>query len=248
MSVVEVSFAPPRADLRLNRPEVLNAMSFEVFDALAAAADSIAERDDLEVVVVSGEGRSFSSGIDLSSLGEFSGTLEDTIARAQTGFRKLAALPMPTIAAVQGHAYGAGLQVALMCDLRIVATDASLGLLEMRYGLIPDLGGSTRLPQLVGPARAKKMIWLAERIDGAEAERIGLAEAAVPAGELAETADELARRLSEPPHVAKRMVKRLCDEAARVSQEEGMDLEAKAQVTCMSSPEFAEAITRSLQR
>lgn len=248
MSVVELSFAGERADLRLNRPEVLNAMSFEVFDGLAAAADSLAERDDIEVVVVSGEGRSFSSGIDLSSLGEFSGTMEDTIARAQAGFRKLAALPMPTIAAVQGHAYGAGLQVALMCDLRIVATDASMGLLEMRYGLIPDLGGSTRLPQLVGPARAKKMIWLAERIDGSEAERIGLAEVAVPSEELTQTVDDLARRLSEPPHVAKRMAKRLCDQAARVSQEEGMDLEAQAQTACMSSPEFAEAIARSLQR
>lgn len=248
MSVVELSFAGARADLRLNRPEVLNAMSFEVFDALAAAADSIAERDDIEVVVVSGEGRSFSSGIDLSSLGEFSGTLEDTIARAQAGFRKLAALPMPTIAAVQGHAYGAGLQVALMCDLRVVATDASMGLLEMRYGLIPDLGGSTRLPQLVGPARAKKMIWLAERVDGIEAERIGLAEVAVPAEGLTDAVDELARRLSEPPHVAKRMAKRLCDGAARVSQEDGMALEAQAQAACMSSPEFAEAIARSLQR
>ncbi len=248
MSVVEVSFAGPRADLVLNRPEVLNAMSFEVFDAFAAAVDEIAARDDIHVVVVSGAGRSFCSGIDLSALGEFSGTLEQTIARAQAGFRKLAALEMPTIAAVQGHALGAGLQVALMCDLRVLATDASLGLLEMRYGLVPDLGGSTRLPHLVGPARAKKMIWLAERIDGSEAERIGLAELAVPAAELSQTVDGLADRLAQPPHVAKRAAKRLIDGTHLVSQHEGMDAEARAQAECMTSPEFAEAITRALQR
>ena len=246
MSVVELTFSGPRADLRLNRPEVLNAMSFEVFDGLASATDAIAERDGVHVVVVSGEGRSFSSGIDLSSLGEFSGTMEDTIARAQAGFRKLSALPMPTVAAVQGHAYGAGLQVALMCDLRIVANDASLGLLEMRYGLIPDLGGSTRLPKLVGPARAKKMIWLAERVDGTEAARIGLAEIAVPPDELTSTVDDLAARLAEPPHLAKRLAKRLSDGAQVLGQEEGMDEEAKAQAEAMSSPGFAEAISRSL--
>lgn len=248
MSVVELSFSGPRADLRLNRPEVLNAMSFEVFDGLAAAADAIAGRDDVHVVVVSGEGRSFSSGIDLTSLGGFSGTLEETIARAQAGFRKLAALPVPTIAAVQGHAYGAGLQLALMCDLRVIAADASVGLLEMRYGLIPDLGGSTRLPQLVGSARAKKLVWFAERIDGTEAERVGIAELVVAADELRDTVDSLAARLADPPHVAKRMAKRLSDGAHLVSQEEGMDLEAQAQAVCMSSPEFADAVAASLQR
>lgn len=248
MSVVELTYAGPRADLRLNRPEVLNAMSFEVFDAFARATEELAQRDDIHVVVVSGAGRSFCSGIDLSALGEFSGTLEETIARAQAGFRNLAALPMPTVAAVQGHALGAGLQVALMCDLRVVAADATLGLLEMRYGLVPDLGGSTKLPHLVGAARAKKMIWLTERLDGLEAERIGLAELAVPPDDLTRTVDEIAARLAEPPHLAKRAAKRLIDGTHLVGQHDGMDAEARAQAECMTSPEFAEAIARSLQR
>ncbi len=231
----------------LNRPDVLNAMSVEVFGALAVAAGrDRRSRDGIEVVVVSGRGRSFSSGIDLASLGEVAGTPADMIARAQAGFRKVAALPMPTIAAVQGHAYGAGFQLALMCDLRVVTEDASLGLLEMRYGLIPDLGGSTRLPLLVGPARAKRMVWLAERIDGAEAVRVGAAELLVPAAELDVTVDGLASRLAAPPHVAKREAKKLLDRAHLVSQSEGMDAEAAAQLTCMASPEFAEALGRSL--
>ena len=248
MSVVELTYSGPRADLRLNRPEVLNAMSFEVFDAFAGATEELAQRDDVHVVVVSGAGRSFCSGIDLSALGEFSGTLEETIARAQAGFRNLAALPMPTVAAVHGHALGAGLQVALMCDLRVVAADATLGLLEMRYGLVPDLGGSTKLPHLVGAARAKKMIWLTERVNGVEAERIGLAELCVPAGELTTTVDDIAERLAQPPHVAKRAAKRLIDCTHLLTQDQGMDAEALAQAECMTSPEFAEAIARSLQR
>ncbi|MDP9069411.1 MAG: enoyl-CoA hydratase/isomerase family protein [Actinomycetota bacterium] len=248
MSVVELSFSGPRADLRLNRPEVLNAMSLEVFDALATATEEIAARDDIHVVVVSGEGRSFSSGIDVSSLGGMAGAPAELVARAQSGFRKLATLEMPTVAAVQGHAYGAGLQLALMCDLRVVAEDASLGLLEMRYGLIPDLGGSTRLPQLVGAGRAKKMIMLAERIDGRQAERIGLAEGVVPASDLVVTVDEVAARLAEPPHTAKRWAKRLVDRAHLVSQTDGMDAEAEAQLACMSSPEFPDAVARSLAR
>ena len=248
MEVLQVSYSGSRADVRLNRPDVLNAMNVEVFEALAAAAEEIAGHDGVEVVVVSGEGRSFCSGIDVTSLGEMSGTTEEMIGRAQAGFRKLAALPMPTVAAVQGHAYGAGFQLALMCDLRVVAEDASLGLLEMRYGLIPDLGGSTRLPQLLGAARAKRMIWLAERVDGREAERIGAAELVVPAADLAATVDDLAARLAAPPHTAKRLAKMLADRAHQRSQEEGMDAEAAAQLECMSSPEFAEAVARSLAR
>lgn len=246
MAVVDVSFRGPRADIRLNRPEVLNAMSFEVFDALAAACDQLRGRDDIEVVVVSGEGRSFSSGIDLNSFGEIAGTPSEGIARAQAGFRKLKELPMPTIAAVRGHALGAGLQVALACDIRVVTEDASLGLLEMRYGIIPDLGGSNLLPRLVGEGRAKKMIWLAERIDGREAERIGLAEVCVPESDLDKVVDELADRIAEPPHLAKRMAKRVIDRSHLVDVAAGMDNEAEAQVECLTSPEFTEAVTRSL--
>jgi enoyl-CoA hydratase/carnithine racemase len=246
MAVVEVTFEGARADIRLNRPEVLNAMSFEVFDALADACDVVRPRDDIEVVVVSGEGRSFSSGIDLNSFGEVADSPREGIARAQAGFRKLKDLPMPTIAAVQGHALGAGLQVALACDLRVVAEDATLGLLEMRYGIIPDLGGSNALPRLVGEGRAKKMIWLGERIDGREAERIGLVEVCVPASDLVKVVDDLAQRIAEPPHLAKRMAKRVVDLAYQTAPQAGFDSEAEAQVECLTSSEFGEAVSRAL--
>jgi enoyl-CoA hydratase/carnithine racemase len=247
-SPVEVSFSGPRADIKLRRPDVLNAMDFEVFDGLGAAADSLSSNEDVHVVVVTGEGRSFSSGIDLSAIGSVDGAMEETIARAQSGFRKIAALPMPTIASVQGHAYGAGLQLALACDLRVVANDAKLGLLEARYGLIPDLCGSTRLPQLVGAGRAKKMIWLAERIDGAEAERIGLAEVVVPPEELATATDDLAERLAGAAPRPVREAKALVENAGRVSLEDGMDAEALAQARCMTDPAFGDALSAGLTK
>ncbi len=248
MGVVDVRHVGARADLVLCRPEVLNAMSVEVFDALSDAADEVAKIEGLRVLVVSGEGRSFSSGIDTSSFGTVSGDPETMIARAQAGFRKIAALPVPTIAAVRGHAIGAGLQLALACDLIVATKDASLGLLEARYGLVPDLGGTQRLPRLVGPARAKKMIWLAERLSGDEAERIGLVQQVVEGTELDAAVDALATALAGAPPLAVRQVKRLVELAGTADHATGMDEEAVAQAQMLTSNDFGEAIAAFLEK
>lgn len=239
---VEVTFEERRATIRLRRPEVLNAMNWDVFEGLARAADEVAAADDVRVVLVTGEGRSFSSGIDTSTFGDSAGEPVQTIARAQSGFRQIAELPMPTVAVVKGHALGAGLQLALACDLRVVASDASLGILEAKYGLVPDLGGTHALPSLIGPGRAKKMIWLAERIDGEEAGRIGLAEVVVAPEDVDRAADELAARLEAAPPSVVREVKRLVTDAATRARAESMDAEAAAQLRMFASSDFAEAI------
>lgn len=223
-------------------------MNWDVFVAIAAAVDEIAAATDVRVLVVSGEGRSFSSGIDTSTFGDLTGTSRERIVRAQAGGRKLAALPIPTIAKVHGHALGAGLQLALMCDVRVVAEDSSLGLLEGRYGIIPDLGGTQRLPLLVGPGWAKKMIWLAERIDGVTAGRIGLAEVVVPADELDATVDDLATRIASAPPLAAREAKRLVELAGIVPLNAGMDEEARSQRALLASHDFGEAIAAFIER
>jgi enoyl-CoA hydratase/carnithine racemase len=245
--VVGVSITGHRADLVLRRTDVLNAMNWEMFDAIASAVDQISTADDIRVVVVSGEGRSFSSGIDTSTFGDVQGEPQERIARAQAGGRKLAALPMPTIAKVQGHALGAGLQLALMCDIRVVAEDASMGLLEGKYGIIPDLGGTQRLPILVGPGWAKKMIWLAERIDGVTAGRIGLAEIVVPAAELDARTEELADRIAKAPPLATRQAKRLVELAGTVPLGAGMDEEARAQMGLLASSDFMTALSAVIE-
>ncbi|MGH2697645.1 MAG: enoyl-CoA hydratase/isomerase family protein, partial [Actinomycetota bacterium] len=176
------------------------------------------------------------------------GSMEEMIAHAQAGYRKLAALPMPTIAVVRGHALGAGLQLALACDLRVAARDASMGLLEHRFGILPDLGGTQRLPRLVGPAMAKKMIWNQERIDGREAQRRGLVELAVEPEDLEAAVDELAISIAAAPPTAARQVKRLVDLAGRVPLPEGMDEEGRGQLECFGSPDFGEAIAAFVEK
>lgn len=242
-----VTASGPRADIRLNRPDVLNAMSFEVFEALSDAVDEVAG-SGARICVVSGEGRSFCSGIDVGALASGSSSPEEMIATAQRGFRKLAALPFPTIASVQGHALGAGLQLAIACDLRVVARDARLGLLELNYGIIPDLGGSTGLPRLVGAGRAKKMIWTGEQLDGDEAGRIGLAEMVVEPQDLVATSDGLAAAIAEAPEVPVVEAKALIDAGPDLDVPGGFDAEAAAQVRCMTDPGFAEAMLAGVRK
>jgi enoyl-CoA hydratase/carnithine racemase len=129
-----------------------------------------------------------------------------------------------------------------------MARDASLGLLEAKYGLVPDLGGTQRLPALIGPGRAKKMIWLAERIDGEEAGRIGLAEIVVDGTEVDASAHELATRIASAPPLVVGEVKRLVDIAGRAALSEGMDEEAASQMKMFASADFGEAITAFVER
>lgn len=245
---VRVSIENHRADITLDRPDVHNAMNWEVFQGLAAAATEVAERDDVRVVVVSGAGRSFCSGIDTSALGSGDLAPRAMIELAQSGFRALAALTAPTVAAIRGHAYGAGMQLALVCDVRVVAADAKLGLLETNYGIVPDLGGTHRLPQLAGPGRAKLMMWLAERIDGTEAFRRGIAERCVASEDLSDEVDELARTLIARPPLATRAIKQLVDSAATQAFSEAMDGVANAQERLMASGDFGEAISAFVEK
>jgi enoyl-CoA hydratase/carnithine racemase len=245
---VKFELAGPRANVILSRPEVLNAMDWDTFGALVNVCDEVVVHPDVRVVVVSGEGRSLSSGIDTTALQSPGGSLEDMIVHAQAGFRKLAGMPIPTIAAVKGHALGAGLQVALACDIRVATTNASLGLLEHRFGILPDLGGTQQLGRLVGPGMAKKMIWTQERVDGTEAHRRGLAEVVVEPDELEPAVDELASAIAAAPPTAARQVKRLIDLSGRVPIDEGMDEEARGQIECFNSPDFAEAISAFLEK
>jgi len=249
VSLVRVERDGARADVIMQRGDKLNALNWELFADLATAIDEVAAMEGVRVLVLAGEGRSFSAGIDTASFGDLGGNSPGGgVEQAQAPMRKLLSLPIPSIAAVQGHALGAGLQLALACDLRVVASDASLGLLEHRYGIVPDLGGTQRLPLLVGAARAKKMIWLAERVDGVEAERTGLAEVVVVPSELAKTVDDLASRIADAPPLAVAAAKRLIEAAGSVPPLEGMDREAEEQRGLLASTDFVEAITAFMEQ
>jgi enoyl-CoA hydratase/carnithine racemase len=198
---VRLDLDGPVATVTLCRPEVLNAQTPAMWTGLANISRKL--RGDVRVVIVRGEGRAFSAGLDLSvARGDGDSSLlslahlspeecADRIAGFQSAFTWLRNPSIVTIAAVQGHAIGAGFQLALNCDIRLLAEDAKFSMAEVTLGLVPDLGGTKRLAELVGPSRALEICLTGRRIPADEADRIGLATAVVPLGELAGAARDL---------------------------------------------------------
>jgi len=238
--------------LKLNRPERLNAMTGELWNELRDLGAVLRDDADLRVVVVGGEGRAFSSGIDTSVFaGAFgdavsSGGTEDRVVemimRTQEAFGWLADAPFATIAAVHGYALGAGLQLALACDLRVFARGTTVGLLELQYGMMPDLGGTQRLPRLVGPGKAKELIFTRAKIDAEEAHRIGLCERLVDGAELDAEVTELARTIAAQPPLAIRGVKAAIRAAGELEVAAGLRVEAEHQAACLVSDDLKEAM------
>ena len=247
------------ARLTMNRPEKLNAFSVEMWDEMRELGDRLlADPGDVRALVLIGEGRAFSSGIDTSvfvergDFGSVSGSSDgsagrdpwiDTVLRTQDAYNWLEEAPFATIAAVRGYALGAGLQAALACDIRVFAHGVDVGLLELKYGIMPDLGGTQRLTKLVGPGRAKEMILTGARIDGDEAYRLGICERYVPDEELEPTVDALATRIAAQPPIAVRTSKRAVEAATHLSLRDGLMYEATGQTECMRSADMREAIT-----
>jgi enoyl-CoA hydratase/carnithine racemase len=172
----------------------------------------------------------------------------DAIMRTQESFSWLESAPFATIAAVRGYALGAGLQIALACDLRIFARGAQVGLLELKYGIIPDLGGTQRLPRLVGPGKAKELIFTSARIDAEEAYRIGICEQLVSDEELEETAEGLARHIAAQPPLAITNAKRAVNASFDEPIVDGLRTEARGQGVCLPSDDMKEAIAAFVEQ
>ena len=241
---LRVEVAGPVATVTLERPEVRNAQTPTMWRALARVGAGLP--DDVRVVVVRGAGQSFSAGLDRSMLDPAGGgdgtetvagllALDDeamsaTIDAYQQGFTWLRDPRFVSIAAVQGHAIGAGFQLALACDLRVVADDARFSMKEVALGLVPDLTGTKPLVESVGYARALEICATARTVDAAEAVRIGLALTAVPAAELDATVTDLVGSLTAPMAGAVRETTALLLGAADRPLEEQRRLEREAQV------------------
>jgi enoyl-CoA hydratase/carnithine racemase len=253
----------PIAWLHLSRPEKLNAFSVLMWRELRELGSTIGNDPDLRALVVIGDGRAFSSGIDTSvftdaqpgepALDSGGARHPDpavaSILETQESYTWLEEAAYPTIAAVHGYAFGAGLQLALACDLRIVARGTQLGLLEHQYGIIPDLGGTQRLPRLVGAANAAQLIWTAARIDAEAAEQLGLVNLLVDADDLERVAGDLAATIAAQPPLAVRAAKRALRAAVSgMSIREGLVVEAESQAECIRSDDMREAITAYVEQ
>ncbi|HEX6970179.1 MAG TPA: enoyl-CoA hydratase/isomerase family protein [Micromonosporaceae bacterium] len=227
------------ATLTLCRPEVLNAQTPEMWAAIRQVARQLP--GDVRVVVVRGEGRAFSAGLDLSvARGSGEGSVAalaaltpeecaDRIAQFQEAFTWLHRPDIISIAAVQGHAIGAGFQLALACDLRVLADNAVFSMAEITHGLVPDLAGTKRLVDLVGYARALEICLTGRRLDAAEADRIGLATAVVPTAELDAAVRDLTAAILAADRNAAVELKALLAGAGRRSYAEQLRAEREAQ-------------------
>jgi len=229
--------------LVLNRPDKRNALNEEAIRSLGAAIEAAAAEDSVRVVVVRGEGPLFSSGMDLNDLR----ALSENPGRTREGRRPilqcwnlLEEMPKPTICQIHGAALGGAFELALACDFRTMAEDAVAGIMEVRVGLLPDVGGCSRLPAVVGLGKAKELIMTGKVIDGREAHRIGFANRVAPAAQLDATTGALANELLACAPRAVGLAKRVLDAAAKPALALTLEQEVAAQETLAASEDFVE--------
>jgi enoyl-CoA hydratase/carnithine racemase len=229
----------------LNRPDKRNAFHAELVLATGAALRAAADDPAVRCVVLRGAGPLFSSGMDLGALAGLAEAPERLRAFRRTcveAWSLAEEMPKPVICAIQGACIGGALELALACDFRVLAADAMLGLPEAAIGLIPDVGGCSRLPQVVGLGRAKELIMTGRLIGAEEAERIGLANRVAPPEELDAAVQRLADELLACAPVAVGLAKRVMDASARPALAATLELEVVAQERCTATVDFAEGV------
>ena len=230
--------------LTLNRPDRANALSRELVTALEEALASAAADGSWRVclLVAAGE-KAFCAGADLKERASMSEEeVRQFVPRLQALASQLASLDRPTIALVQGAALGGGLELALACDLRIAAEEATLGLSEVQLGIIPGAGGTQRLARLVGAAKAKELIFMAQRLSGAEAAAAGVVNAVVPRAALLETGLAWAERIALGAPLAIIAAKRAVDEGVALPLEQGLAVERACYAPLVETTDRVEAL------
>ncbi len=241
------------ATLVLNRPERLNALNPELAVALNEALGRVADDASVRVVVLTGAGRAFCAGGDLTALGagRQSGSMKELEPLLRAGLAALVrmrTMAQPVIAAVNGVAAGGGMNLALAADIRIAAEEATFGQSFAKVGLFPDYGGTYFLPQLVGPARAAEMFYTGDLIDAATALRLGIVNRVVPAAQLAAETMTLARKIAQGPPIAIRAIKKVVFGSEREALEKALEREVEQQMACFRSEDCREGIAAFFEK
>lgn len=211
--------------IRLDRPP-MNALNAEIQEGLLAVAAEAASRKDVAAVVVYGGEKVFAAGADIKEMETMSyPDMVDRSVLLQEFTKSIASIPKPTVAAITGYALGGGCEVALACDFRVAADDAKLGQPEITLGIIPGAGGTQRLARLVGPARAKDLVFSGRFVDAHEALAIGLVDEVVPAADVYTAAKARVARYVGGPAYAVRAAKEAIDRGLEVDLESGLEIE-----------------------
>ncbi|HEX72498.1 MAG TPA: hypothetical protein ENN65_04215 [Candidatus Hydrogenedentes bacterium] len=241
----------------LNRPEKRNALTLNMLEAVADAVGAAGRRPEIRAVILEANGPVFSSGVDLMALGalraeagdEQPGRFLRRIAeRMQRALHLVEGTELPVIAAMQGRVIGLGLELALACDLRVAAEDAAFSIPETRLGLIADVGGTTRLSRIIGPARAKDMLMTARTVDAGEALAWGLVNRVAPPAQLAQAARTLAAEIARNAPLAVGMAKLIIDQGDGLDRYTQMALERWAQSLLISTDDVGEAMAAFMEK
>ncbi len=233
---VRLEMADSIGTIRLDRPK-MNALNVQVQEEIREAATEAADRDDIRAVIVYGGEKVFAAGADIKEMAGMSYT--DMVRRSgalQSSLTAVARIPKPVVAAVTGYALGGGCELALCADIRIAAADANLGQPEIALGIIPGAGGTQRLSRLVGPAKAKEIIFTGRFVAADEALAIGLVDKVVPIGQVYAEAVAWASRFATGPAYALRAAKEAIDRGLEVDLETGLELE-RQQFTALFATE-----------
>jgi enoyl-CoA hydratase/carnithine racemase len=222
---VRLEVADGVGTIRVDRPK-MNALSLQVQAEIRAAAEEATERDDVKAVVIYGGEKVFAAGADVKEMADLSHTdMIDISSRMQAGYSAIARIPKPVVAAVNGYALGGGCELALCADIRIASDSATFGQPEILLGIIPGLGGTQRLARLVGPSRAKDLIFTGRFVKADEALEIGLVNKVVPAEEVYAESVKWASQFANGASYALRAAKETIDRGLEVDLDTGLEIE-----------------------
>jgi 2,4-dienoyl-CoA reductase (NADPH2) len=257
---VQVEIKAPVATITLNKPDRLNALDVQMWDAIGQAAEAVDAARDVRVAILRGAGGAFCAGLDVKAGSTLSGLgVDDTAALAlpairrhlahlQSCFSRLESCRVPVIAAIERVCIGGGLELALCCDIRIAAEGTIFSIPEVRLGIVPDMGGTQRLPRTIGIGPAKELIYSGRRIDAAAALRLGLVNALYPAGDLHARVAELAAEIAANAPLAVQAAKRSIDAGYWRDRDAGLQLEAAEAAGPLLSEDRKEGMRAAARR
>lgn len=237
------------AIVKMNRPKALNALNSETLKELECVVDEIANDENIYAVVITGEGKAFVAGADITEMKDL-----NTIEGRKFGilgnrvFRKIELLEKPVIAAINGFALGGGCELSMACDIRIASSKAKFGQPEVGLGITPGFGGTQRLARLVGQGMAKQLIFTADIIKAEEALRIGLVNSVVEPEELIETAMAMANKIAANAPIAVQLCKTAINRGLQADIDTGLMYEAEAFGACFSTEDQKEGMTAFVEK
>ncbi|MDJ0887018.1 MAG: enoyl-CoA hydratase-related protein [Desulfobacterales bacterium] len=238
------------AVITFTRPQALNALNAALLEEFDAALDRVENDSAIRVLVLTGAGeKAFVAGADITEINQLGPLGAKRFARrGADGIARLTRLPVPVIAAVNGFALGGGTEMALACDFIYAARSARFGLPEINLGIIPGFGGTQRLPRLIGPARARELIYTGRMVEAEEALRLGIVNRVCEDGELMDAVNETARLIATKGRVALRAAKQAVNTGLNVDLESGLALENDAFALCLASPDAKEGTRAFLEK